>query len=207
MEKLNLTKAHKKYYTAKGKPEIVEIGPVQYLSITGKGDPSAPEFTERIQALYPIAYTIKFMFKKQDRDFVVPKLEGLWWYDERKFPKLTPASTPTEVPREEWFYRLLIRMPDYVSEKETKEAIISVLSKKGPSIARDVHLFRMHEGKCVQMLHTGPFSSEPKTLQQIISFIREHNLKKNGHHHEIYLSDFRKTPPERLKTILREPVK
>lgn len=207
MEKLNLTKKYKKYYTATAKPEIIETGPAQYLSITGKGDPSAPEFSETIQALYATAYTVKFIFKKQNRDFVVSKLEGLWWFDERKFTGVSPAGSPAEVPREEWFYRLLIRMPDYVSEKETKEAIISVLSKKGLSLAGEVHLFRMHEGKSVQMLHTGPFSSEHETLKQIIAFMREHNLKKNGHHHEIYLSDFRKTAAERLKTILREPVK
>ncbi|UGU15065.1 GyrI-like domain-containing protein [Sinomicrobium kalidii] len=207
MEKLNLVKAYKKYYTAAAQPEITVTGPVQYLSITGKGDPSAPEFTERIQALYATAYAVKFIFKKQNRDFVVPRLEGLWWYDENRFPGISLTGPAAEVPREEWFYRLLIRMPDYVLQKETEEAVSSTLAKKGFPAIGEVHLFRMHEGKSVQILHTGPFSTEHRSLKQIASFVREYGLKKNGHHHEIYLSDFRKTSPEKLKTILREPVK
>lgn len=207
MEKLDLTKKYKAYYTAKPKPEIVTIPPTRYLSIEGLGDPSQPLFTEKLQALYPVAYTLKFICKSRGQDFVVPKLEGLWWYDENKYPNVTFTGTPTNVKREDWQYRLLIRIPDFVKESDVVNAIAVVQEKKQVEPAGEIRMHELNEGKVVQMLHVGPFDKEPETLQKIYAFTKEHDLKKNGLHHEIYLSDFRKTPPEKLKTILREPVR
>lgn len=116
-------------------------------------------------------------------------------------------ESPRAIPRSEWEYRLLIRLPDFVTEAQIKKAIDSVRAKKTIPNLDKVEIFKMHEGKCVQMLHVGPFSEEPKTLKQIMDFTSAHNLQRNGLHHEIYLSDFRKTPPEKLRTILREPVR
>src|ERR1044071_937495 len=123
MEKLDLTKQYKTYYTAKTTPEIVEIEQAQFLSITGKGDPSGKEFTQRIEALYSTAYAIKFVFKSEGKDFIVPKLEGLWWFDEKKYTSLTIIDTPSKVPREEWEYKLLIRLPDFVTNKDVNDGI------------------------------------------------------------------------------------
>lgn len=206
MSKLDLTKNYKAYYTAKTKPELVNIEPAQFISITGKGDPAGKDFSDRIQALYTVAYTIKFIFKAQDKDFTVPKLEALWWFDEKKFGQPSMAEAPLKIPRSEWEYRLLIRLPHFVSEKEVVEAKKIVLPKKQLTLANEVALFKMEEGKCVQMLHIGPFDKEPETLTKMFEFISSQQLGKNGLHHEIYLSDFRKVPPEKLKTILREPV-
>jgi hypothetical protein len=207
MEKIDLTKIYKTYYTAKAKPEVVNIEPAHYLSITGKGDPSADEFAEKVQALYTTAYVLKFLFKSRDKDYTVPKLEGLWWFDKEQYAHLSIFETPTKVPRAEWEYRLLLRLPDFVTAKDVESAKETAVTKKGITLAGHIEYYQMEEGKCVQLLHTGPFSTEPESLAVLHHFMEEHNLSANGLHHEIYLSDFRKTPEDRLKTILREPVK
>lgn len=207
MEKLDLTKQYKNYFNAKTSPEIILVEAAQFISIKGKGDPSEKPFTERIEALYAAAYTIKFDFKVKEKDFAVAKLEGLWWFDEDKYQGKTISNSPVEVPRSEWEYRLLIRLPDFVTESDVKNAITKVLAKKNIDLANEISFYQMSEGKSVQMLHIGPFATEPETLQKIGDFIEANKLTRNGLHHEIYLSDFRKTAPEKLKTILREPVK
>lgn len=207
MDKLDLTKKYKTYFTAKTKPELVQIEDAQFISICGKGDPNDKPFADRIEALYSTAYIVKFAYKAKDKDFVVSKLEGLWWFDETKYPSKTIATTPVDVPRSEWEYRLLIRLPDFVTKQDLEKAKETVIAKKDIQLARQVEFYTMSEGKSVQMLHAGPFSTEPETLQQIGTFMETNKLTPNGLHHEIYLSDFRKTEPNKLKTILREPVK
>lgn len=207
MEKLDLTKKHKSYYTSKAKPEIVEIEPARYLSINGKGDPSGDTFSRKIQALYATAYAIKFTFKSAGKDFIVSKLEGLWWFDENKYSGLSMVDASVKVPRNEWEYLLLIRIPDFINKQDVLNGIETTLSKKQLTLAKGIEYYEMAEGKCAQVLHIGPFSKEPETLTLLDEFMHTNKLKKNGLHHEIYLSDFRSTPPEKLKTILREPVR
>jgi len=207
MQKLDLTKQYKNYYTAKSVPEVVDIQRVHYLSICGKGDPSGELFSHKLQALYSLAYTIKFSCKAAGNDFTVAKLEALWWFDENLHAGLSITNAPGKVPRNEWEYRLLIRLPDFVLEKEVEQAKKIVSGKKKIDYINDVVFFEMTEGKCVQMLHVGPFDKEPETLLEMQGFMSANNFHRNGKHHEIYLSDFRKTKPEKLRTILREPVK
>ena len=207
MDKLDLTKKYKTYYTAKTKPELVQIEGAQFISICGKGDPNDKPFSDNIEALYSTAYTLKFIYKAIEKDFVVSKLKGLWWFDEAKYTGKDMVTTTVAVPRSEWEYRLLIRLPDFVTKQELEKAKETVLSKKGIQLAKHIEFHEMTEGKCVQMLHLGPFSTEPATLKQIQNFCETNALTKNGFHHEIYLSDFRKTESDKLKTILREPVK
>ncbi|MBO9585678.1 MAG: GyrI-like domain-containing protein [Flavobacterium sp.] len=207
MSKLDLTKTDKVYYNAKTNPEIVYIEKTNYISITGKGDPSGEAFSEKIQALYTTAYVIKFMHKALDNDFVVPKLEALWSFDNEKYANVSMEEAPLKIPRSEWNYRIMIRIPDFVTQKQVEEAINVAVNKKQNELAKTIKLFEMAEGKAIQILHIGPFEDEPQTLKKILEFSTENNLQQNGLHHEIYLSDFRKTAPEKLKTILREPVK
>lgn len=207
MEKLNLSKQYKAYYTATTKPALVEIGAAKYLSIVGKGDPSGTEYANTLQALYATAYGVKFWYKAQKQDFVVAKLEGLWWFDEIQYKDIAMADSPTQIPRSEWHYRMLIRMPEYVTAAIIQQIINEVATKKQLILAKQVELYEMEEGKCVQMLHVGPFDKEPESLKQIMQFCETHQLQRNGLHHEIYLSDFRTTAPGKLKSILREPVK
>jgi len=207
MSKLDLTKTDKTYYTTKTTPEIVYIEKANYISLTGQGDPSGKDFSEKIQALYTTAYAIKFMHKAMNNDFVVPKLEALWSFDNKKYASISMDEAPLKIPRSEWNYRIMIRMPDFVTKEQTEEAIAIAVNKKQNALAKTIEFFEMEEGKVIQVLHIGPFDTEPKTLKKIQEFSTENNLQQNGLHHEIYLSDFRKTAPEKLKTILREPVK
>lgn len=207
MEKLDLAKKYKAYYTAKPKPEIVDIEKARFLSIAGKGDPNEAAFATSVQALYTTAYGVKFACKAKGNDFVVAKLEGLWWFDEKQYANVSMEDAPVKIPRSEWNFRLLIRLPVFVTKSQVDAAIQNAVDKKEIALASQVHLFEHTEGRCVQMLHKGPFSKEPETLSIMLKFIAEGRFQKNGFHHEIYLSDFRKTPPEKLRTILREPVK
>lgn len=206
MEKLNLSKKYKDYFTAKIAPQLLDTGPAQYVSLRGKGDPSDAGFMEKIRALYATAYGIKFICKTKEKDFVVSKLEGLWWFDEQKFGHYSMSESAQKVPRKEWEYRLMIRMPDYITTSELGEAIENVATRKGIKTANEIVWFEMDEGLCIQTLHIGPFSAEPETLERIDAFSKNNQLSKNGLHHEIYLSDFNRTDPLKLKTILREPV-
>ena len=199
MVKIDLTKEDKNYYTAKTSPQVSEFPKLLYLTIEGKGEPAGKAFTEAVQALYPLAYGIKGLCKKEGKDFAVAKLEGLWWVKSSK-----PAL---EVPRVEWYWKLLIRLPDFVTSDMVDEARREVMKKKGIELVKEIKFEKITEGKCIQVLHIGPYSTEPETIKEIKKMMKENDLTENGYHHEIYLSDPRKTPPQKMKTILRQPVK
>ncbi len=199
--KLDLTKEYKTYYTAKTTPEIVEIEEGKFLAIEGKGAPGGDEFQAKVSALYSLAYGVKMLMKKQGKDFTVAKLEGLWWVDSDK--------PYTEVPREEWRWKLLIRQPEFITSEIVEKARQEVMNKKKIKIVNEVKFEKMKEGKCVQILHIGPYSTEPESIAKMRKLMEENNLVENGHHHEIYLvmAYPRKVPDEKLKTILRQPVR
>ncbi len=199
MEKNDLVKQDKDYYSAKTKLEIKEFKELKFLVIIGKGEPAGKEFNAAVEALYPLAYGIKNIYKKQEKDFTVPKLEGLWWVNSDK--------NALEVPRSEWHWKLLIRMPDFVTGEKFEQAKVEVINKKGIHKINEIQFEEITEGKCVQILHIGPYSTEPETIENMKTFMQDNKLVENGLHHEIYLSDPRKTAPEKIKTILRQPVK
>lgn len=207
MEKLDFVKTHKTYYTAKTKPELVEVEPANYLSVAGKGDPDAEAFALRTQAIYSLTYRIKFMCKALKKDFTVAKLEGLWWFNEETWGQSALHGIPLNVPRSEWEYRLLIRLPDYVVQEQIREAILQAMAEKPNPCLQAVEMYQTPKETAVQILHVGPFHTEPESLEKIQAFMAEHGLEKAGLHHEIYLSDFRKTLSDKLRTILRQPVK
>ncbi len=199
MEKTDLVKQDKEYYSAKKQPEIKKFSELNFLSIQGKGEPAGIEFTKAVEALYPLAYGIKNIYKKRGMDFAVPKLEGLWWVNSEK--------NALEVPRSEWHWKLLIRMPEFVITENFEKAKVSVIEKKGIEKIKEIIFEKITEGQCVQIMHIGPYSTENETINKIKNFMIENRLVENGFHHEIYLSDPRKTIPEKMKTILRQPVK
>ena len=194
------------YYKASRHPEIVFQDDAQYISLPGAGDPSENTFAEKIQALYSTAYAIKYIFRSRGRDFKVPKLECLWWFDKQKFRITSMAEAPLLIPRSEWAYRLLLRMPPFVTEDEMMTAIEIVHFRKRLSEARNIRFFEQEGGSFVQVLHTGPFEQEHETLRTLETFIQRKQLQLIGTHHEIYLSDFRRTATEKLRTILRERI-
>jgi hypothetical protein len=207
MEKIDLVKQYKTWYTAPKKPAQTIIPPAQLLAITGKGDPSGDVFTQKIAALFGVAYTVKFAQKAKGKDFAVPKLEAQWWFDINKYGIPDLHQAPQIIPRSEWEFRAMIRMPDFVGQQDINDAIELAFDKKALDETKNITLFHLDEGLCVQMLHIGPFSTEPASLSLMHTYIQEKGLLHNGLHHEIYLSDFRKSAPDKLKTILREPVR
>ncbi|MNJ89002.1 hypothetical protein D3C87_65630 [compost metagenome] len=206
MKKLDLSKEYKRYYSAKMQPELFEIEPVRYISITGKGDPNGPLFAEHLATLYPVAYGLKFHSKALGKDFVVPKLEALWDFDEEKYGGVSMEDAPKKIPRSEWNYRLLIRLPDFIKDETVERIKEEIYARKQVSPVRNVELFKTPAKKVVQMLHTGPFEKEIETLTVLKEYIDKHGFGKGGPHHEIYLTDYRKTAREKLRTILRETV-
>jgi len=197
--KLDLTKEYKTYYTAKKNPEVVEFDEAQFLKIEGKGAPGGEEFTAKVEALYSLAYGIKMPMKKEGKDSTVAKLEGLWWVESDK-----PAL---EVPREKWRWKLLIRVPEFVTSEIVEKAKAETIRKKGIELVNEIKFEKITEGKCIQIMHIGPYSTEPESLTKMRKLMEEKNLVENGLHHEIYLSDPRRVPEEKMKTILRQPVK
>jgi hypothetical protein len=197
--KLDFAKEYKQYYTAKNNPIVIEFGKVPYLSIEGRGEPAGEFFSKAIKALYPFAYGVKKICKMQGKDFGVPKLEGLWWVESNK--------QALEVPRAEWYWKLLIRMPDFVIPENVKNAKEETFKKKGLDLIKEIKFEIIDEGKCIQIMHIGPYTTEPETIQKMKDLMKQNGYSENGLHHEIYLSDPRKTVPEKMKTILRQPIK
>ncbi len=200
-EKIDLYKQHKDQYVTPRTPVLIKAGKATYLSISGRGAPGGPEFTDKIGALYGAAYTIKMTHKFAGlQDYVVCKLEGQWWPDD-------PQQDFSAVSPDKWNWKLMIRTPDFAGKDELQKAV-SVLIDKGKTPAvREVKLESISEGLCVQMLHIGPYEQEGQSIALMKAFVEQQGLEFHGLHHEIYLSDPRRIPPERLKTILRHPVK
>ena len=181
---------------------LVKVGPAKYLTVEGRGAPESEAFSSAVGGLYAVAFTIKMTRKFAGKgDYRVCGLEGLWWTDRlvRSFADLPP--------RGEWQWRLLIRAPDFLAAGDLRAAKKSLADKGRSQGAANVKLETIREGLCVQMLHVGPYGEEPRTIQAMEGFMREQGLAFRGPHHEIYMSDPRRVPPERLKTILRHPVR
>jgi hypothetical protein len=199
--KIDLCKQHKDEYATPKSPVLVTVGEATYLAITGRGEPGGPQFTEKVGALYAVAYTIKMTRKFAGlQDYVVCKLEGQWWMD-------SPQQDFAGVPRDQWNWRLMIRTPEIVTTAELHQAAATLIEKgKAPS-AGQVKLESFTEGLCVQMLHVGPYDREGETIARMRVSAEQQGLELDGRHHEIYLSDPRRVAPEKLKTILRIPVR
>jgi len=202
--KIDFKKEYKFLFSAAAKaPQKVEVPPFKYLMIDGSGDPNAsPEFAEKIQALYGLAYAMKFMLKQDRRaavDFVVPPLSGLWCAED--------SSAFREGRKHEWVWTLMILQPDAVTPELLGMAKAKLAAKKQAPAAGQVRLDMLHEGPAVQILHVGPYSAEGPTITRLHDFMKENGYTFNGRHHEIYLSDPRRCQPEKLKTIIRQPIK
>jgi len=199
-EKVDLFKLHKDEYAATKKPALVDIKKAEYLSVEGQGAPGGPVFSAKIQALYSIAYTVMMTRKFGGKqDYGVCKLECVWLMEGKESFDKTPP--------ERWRWRLMIRTPEFVKPAEIAKAAAVLLEKGKPADVKDVKLEPFPEGLCVQMLHVGPYDKEPETVRAMQAFAEGKGLAFHGLHHEIYISDPRRIPPERLKTILRHPVK
>ncbi|HRI61231.1 MAG TPA: GyrI-like domain-containing protein, partial [Saprospiraceae bacterium] len=172
--------------------------------VDGEGAPeSSTPFHQAIEALYGTAYTLKFMFKDQPKpggwfDYVVPPLEGLWWMKGDK-----PFDTKRP---EDWRWTLMIMLPDFITPAMVDKAMGQLRDKKNPPGLSRLRMEAFEEGKAVQIMHIGPYDQEGPAIAKLHTFAAENSLELRGKHHEIYLSDPNRTAPEKMKTVLRQPV-
>ncbi|RAJ04027.1 hypothetical protein LX64_02904 [Chitinophaga skermanii] len=197
--KIDLSKLYKSYYTATTTPAEVALDAGQYITIMGQGEPAGATFTAKVQALYSVAYTVKAIYKRLQEDFTVSKLEGLWWTKN--------GQDALKVPKNEWCWKLMIRIPAYTERADIEQAIGLVLHTKKLQVATEVRFEKMKEGLVVQCMHLGNYDSEPATIALLHAYMEEKGYEQDGLHHEIYLSDPNKVVPEKWKTIIRIPVK
>ena len=202
MSKIDYKKELKHLYRPSAKKvEAVDVPRMNFLMIDGKGDPNtSQEFKDAIGVLYPLSYTLKFMIKKGGIgvDYGVLPLEGLWWADD--------MSSFVDDRREHWQWTLMIMQPELVTEEMVQEANEQVLKKKNPVSLPLVRFESFEEGKVAQIIHIGPFSEERPTVEKVHTFIEERGSQRRGKHHEIYLSDIRRTAADNLRTIIRQPM-
>jgi hypothetical protein len=202
MEKLDFKKSLGFLYKASAiKPDIVTVPKLNYLMVDGHGDPNNSKlFQDAIEVLFSMAYTIKFMIKKglQQIDFGVMPLEALWWMDDMKEFSMENNS--------KWKWTIMIMQPDFVTNAIFEQAKELVAKKKNPVLLKDVRLESMEEGLCAQILYIGPYDKETSTIIKLHEFIKENGYNLHGKHREIYMNDMRRTAPEKLKTIIRQPM-
>jgi hypothetical protein len=207
MKTLDLRKELKYLYAPSAKKvEVVQVPRFKFLTIDGAIEPgqgpgTSPAFQEAMQALYGAAYTMKFASKlrKDDPvDYPVMALEGLWWIEGGEF---------SYARKDNWVYTLMILQPDHITPEMFQEALDQIRKKKGdqPGLSR-LRLEEFEEGLCVQIMHVGPYDAEPATKDKMDLFAREHGYTFRGKHHEIYMGNPLRAAPEKLKTILRQPV-
>lgn len=201
-------KEYKEFYMPGAEPQVVEVPEANYLAVRGKGDPNEEggEYKKAIEMLYSVAYTLKMSYKTDHRiegfyDYVVPPLEGFWWQE---------GICCVDLAHKELFSWIsVIRLPDFITRKDFEWAVSAATKKKKIDCSR-VEFLTINEGLCVQMMHTGPYDNELISLARMQEWVEQNgykdDLSEKRLHHEIYLSDVRKTSLEKLRTVIRHPI-
>lgn len=202
-DKIDFKRQYKTLYTASPKRiSLVDVPKLPFLTLTGQGDPeTSPDFQGKVEALYGISFTLKFMNKETGwgPDYAVPPLEGLWWAD-----KLTDFA---DMIRENWKWKLMILQPDFISEEMMEQSVAKVARKRPSPYPGQAKLESFTEGLSAQVLHVGPYREATETIRNLHEFIKANNYDLRGEHHEVYLSDPRRASPDKLRTIIRQPVR
>jgi hypothetical protein len=201
-DKYDVKRTHRELYAPPREFTLVEVPPMRYLAIDGHGDPNtAAAYADAVEALFSVAYAVKFRSKRElGRDLVVAPLEGLWRADD-------PATFVTRK-KAAWSWTMLIAQPDWIDDEFVAAAIDAVRAKGDKPALDRLRLVELHEGASVQILHVGSYDDEGPTLARLHDeWMPLHGVTFNGDHHEIYLSDARRTAPEKLRTVLRQPVR
>lgn len=202
MTKTDFKKELKHLYNPSAKEVvIVDVPKVNFLMIDGAGDPNtAQEFEDAVEALYAVSYALKFMIKREKQiDYIVMPLEGLWWVDD-----MTQFSMEN---KDIWEWTQMIMQPEFVTIDLVEKALEQAEKKKNPPALSKIRFESLHEGLSAQIMHLGPYSAEGPTIEKLHNFIRENGYEPRGKHHEIYLSDPRKSAPEKMRTVIRQPMK
>jgi hypothetical protein len=201
VQKIDLKKELKHLYQSSAKEVVqVDVPTLRFLMIDGEGDPNtSPQYTQAVEALFTVSYTVKFMVKKGPTaiDYVVMPLEGLWWADD--------MSTFVANDKSKWKWTMMIMQPSFVESEVLHAAIAEVKKKKALPAIDKLRIEYFTEGYCAQVLHIGPFSEEGPTIQKVHAFIGARSSLA-GKHHEIYLSDIRRANPAKWKTVIRQPM-
>ncbi|MBC2582268.1 hypothetical protein HGI79_18705 [Clostridium sp. DJ247] len=202
MGKIDFKKEFKELYNPSSKKvQIINVPKLNYLVIDGSGNPNtSQEYRDAIEALFSVSYAVKFMIKKgiNGLDYGVLPLEGLWWTD-----NIEDFSMEN---KEVWNWTALIMQPEFVEKDLIDKALTEVEKKKKLSSISKIRFKCINEGLVAQIMHIGPYSEEKPTIERLHNYIEENNYSKVGKHHEIYISDPRKASPEKLKTIIRQPI-
>ncbi len=199
--RLDLKKQLKHLYAPSAKEiGIVDVPAMRFLMVDGAGNPNTSQaFQEATEALYAVSYACKFAIKRQEGiDYPVMALEGLWWAED--------MSAYTGGAKDDWLWRLMIMQPEPVTEEHVAGAIDEVNRKKGLPALAAMRFEAFHEGLSAQIMHLGPYDAEAPTVARLHAFIEEHGYALRGLHHEIYVGDPRRSAPEKLRTVLRQPV-
>lgn len=201
LDKIDIKKDLKNLYNPSTKEvTVVDVPVMNFLLINGEGAPTSTQYREAIEALFSVSYTLKFIVKKSKGiDYAVMPLEGLWWTDDT-----TKFSTDR---KDEWKWIAMIMQPKYVTVDDVNLAVEQVKKKKRPAALPKIKFESFNEGPAAQILYVGPFSAEGPTLKRIHEHIQKNGHSLSGKHHEIYLNNPATTTPEKLKTILRQPMK
>ncbi|KAA3624317.1 MAG: hypothetical protein DWQ02_23205 [Bacteroidetes bacterium] len=201
MQKIDFKKELKHLYKASAKKvEFVDVPAMNFLKIDGKGNPNtSPEYKAAVEALFAVAYGLKFAIKKgpQQIDYGVLPLEGLWWVENMQEFDVDK--------KEDWLWTMMIMQPEYVTKELFQKISKEVKDKKQLETVDKIRFEPYEEGKVAQLMHIGPFSEEGPNIQRVHDFITDHGFQLSGKHHEIYLSDIRRAAPEKWKTIIRQP--
>jgi len=203
MNKIDFKKELKDFYQPSKKDfQVVEVPNLKFFKVDGHGDPnSALEYTDAIEALYAVSYKTKFLSKEKERDYVVPPLEGLWWAEDME--TFTNAKDKSQ-----WDWTMMIMTPDWITVELMSEALADVRKKKELPSLEKVRWEIYQEGLAVQILHLGSYDDEGPILARLHEkWMPDHGYTFNGLHHEVYLSDPRRVEPQKLKTILRQPIR
>lgn len=201
MAKLDLKKQYRELYLPSAKEcSVVDVPELQFLMIDGHGDPNtSDEYREALEALYAMSYTLKFLSKqKEDIDYVVMALEGLWWTDD--------MADFSEDDKSAWSWTSMIMQPSHLAADHVEAAVEQVRSKKNPPALDKVRFEPFREGLSVQIMHIGPYAEEAPTIARLHRFAGDSGYQLRDKHHEIYLSDPRRAAPEKLRTVIRQPV-
>ncbi|MBD5130457.1 MAG: transcriptional regulator [Ruminococcaceae bacterium] len=210
MDKIDYKKAEKHLYLPKN-PAIVQVPEMVFFAVDGQGDPNiSPAYAEAMEILYGLSFTVKMSKMSGEApegyfEYVVPPLEGVWWTKDPAFDGKAPAD------KSKFFWTSMIRQPDFVTEEIFLWARERLAKKKPDLDLSKARLWRWEEGLCAHLLHIGPYDAEPASIEKLEAFVREQNCEADftaqRRHHEIYLGDPRRTAPEKLKTVIRHPIK
>jgi hypothetical protein len=204
MDKVDFTREYKQLYRPSAKDfELVEVPPLTYLMVDGHGDPNtAPAYAQAVEALYTLAYRLKFISKVElERDYVVPPLEGLWWAEDHR-------SFTTGLDKGKWDWTMISLVPAWISPELYQRALDELRRKQALPGLATIRMERYEEGLAAQILHIGSYADEAPVLARLHQeWIPQHGYVESGKHHEIYLSDPRRVAAAKLRTVLRQPVR